>query len=111
VHQAKEMAAVITKAQTLMHSATRIYFLGFGYDTINMTRLFVENGKNLLTAEGLGPKCWGTAMRISPHHKQYLGNFGLFHMDEERGNTHRSLSFPDSTIYDFLYYNPVSKLD
>jgi hypothetical protein len=116
VHQAKEMSDVIAKAQTFLKHANRIYFLGFGYDKINMERLFIENDKNLLKEGGLSTKCWGTAMGISPHQKLYLGKFGLTHMmgdyiDEERGNTHRSLSFPDSTIYDFLYYNPFSKLE
>jgi hypothetical protein len=116
VHQAEEMSDVITKAQTYLCRANRIYFLGFGYDKINMGRLFIENDKNLLTEGGLGTRCWGTAMGISPHQKLYLGNFGLSHMkgdyvDEQRGHLHKPLNFPNSTIYDFLYYNPFSILE
>ena len=121
VHQAEEMEEVITKAQESLLRAARIYFLGFGYDKINMERLFIRDCPNierwnLLTQESLGSKCWGTAMGVSPHQKLYLGNFGLPHMKtdyvrESRGETDQPRNFPDSTIYDFLYYNPYSKLD
>lgn len=117
-HQAKEMSDFEAKAQAALRRAARIYFLGFGYDKINMERLFVgnDNGKNLLKDEGLGGKCWGTAMGVSPHHKRYLCEFGLNGMlndftNEKQGRTHKSRNFPDSTIYDFLYYNPHSILD
>jgi len=121
VHQAEEMEEVIIKAQESLLRAARIYFLGFGYDKINMERLFIRDCPNterwnLLTQESLGSKCWGTAMGVSPHQKLYLGNFGLPHMKtdyvrESRGETDQPRNFPDSTIYDFLYYNPNSKLD
>ena len=73
-------------------------------------------GKNLLIDGGFGTKCWGTAMGVSPHQKLDLGKFGLSGMrgdyvDEGKGNTHGPFAFPNSTIYDFLYYNPYSILD
>lgn len=116
VHQTKEMSEVITKAQAFLRSAQRIYFLGFGYDQTNMERLFVLNGVNLLREEGLGEKCFGTALDLSPHHKSSLSQLGLSHMqkdlvDESRGILHRPFRFPNSTIYDFLYHNRHSVLD
>jgi len=116
IHQATEMNEVVTKAQESLLRAARIYFLGFGYDKINMERLFMGYGKNLLIDGGLGSKCWGTAMGVSPHQKRYLGKYGLSRMradfvEEAKGSAHGPFAFPDSTIYDFLYYNRYSRLD
>jgi len=115
VHQAKEIKTVIEKAQEYLLDASRIYFLGFGYDKTNMERLFLRYGTNLLKWENLGNKCLGTALGISPHHKEYLIQLGLAHIvtdrDEEDCERHRPARFPNSTIYDFLYFNPYSRLD
>ena len=106
----------MTKAQEFLRSTERIYFLGFGYDQINMERLFICDGKNLLKEEELGAKCFGTALDVSPHHKLFLIQFGLCNMMadyrcEVSGGTHKMFCFPNSTIYDFLYYNTYSTLD
>ena len=115
IHQA-EMEDVTTKVQESLSRTERIYFLGFGYDNINMGHLFMVYGNNLLKERGLGAKCSGTAMGVSPHQKLYLGNFGLSRMKSDyvrecKGDTDQPSKFPDSTIYDFLYYNPYSILD
>lgn len=116
IHQAKEMEGVIEEAQRFLQSARRIYFLGFGYDKINMERLFLRYGTNLLKEGNLGDKCFGTALDLSPHHKIFLHAFGLERMrqdfiQESRGDTSKPFHFPNSTIYDFLYYNRFSVLD
>jgi hypothetical protein len=115
--QAEELKDVIEEAQKFLMSAQRIYFLGFGYDKINMERLFIlNNGVNLLKEGGLGGKCYGTALDLSPHHKVFLNGFGLERMgqdlvQESRGDISKPFKFPNSTIYDFLYYNRFSVLD
>lgn len=116
VHQAKELGVVMTNARLFLRWANRIYFLGFGYDQINMERLFFLNGVNLLKTEGLGGKCFGTALGVSPHHKSFLCQLGLTRMqndlkNELRGILYKPFSFPNSTIYDFLYHNRNSVLD
>jgi hypothetical protein len=112
--QEEELKGIIEKAQKFLRSAQRIYFLGFGYDKINMERLFLPHGMNLLKDEKLGQKCFGTALDLSPHHKRFLAEFGLEKMDldldyEARGGA--PTFFPNSTIYDFLYYSTYSRLD
>lgn len=115
IHQVKEMGDVLTKAQEYINEAQRIYFLGFGYDKTNMERLFIKEKENILK-RGTGSKCWGTTLGISTHHKRYLAEYGFQFMaddlrNEAHGNTYIPYRFPNSTIYDFLYYNPHSVLD
>lgn len=116
IHQAEEMKVGITKAQEFMLWSNRIYFLGFGYDKTNMQQLFFDNDVNLLKDKGLGSKCFGTALDLSPHHKRYLSGLGLNRMEydlvnERQGLVNKPKCFPNSTIYDFLHYNPNSLLD
>jgi hypothetical protein len=116
IHQAKEINAVIKEACSFLIQAQRIYFLGFGYDKINMERLFVHDGANILQTSDLGRKCFGTSLDLSPHHKKTLFKFGLANFsdeifDEKRGIHKSFYYFHDGTIYDFLYYNPFSELD
>ena len=59
----------------------------------------------MLVKEGLGQKCFGTALGLSPHHKSFLSQLGLSRMkydleNELRGILHKPFSFPNSTIYD-----------
>jgi hypothetical protein len=119
IHESSENGGVnknIITARNFLLQAVKIYFLGFGYDKTNMDRLFLVDGANLLKDNAIGGKCFGTALDLSPHHKQFLGQFGLEYMKyefekEARGQSPPFLRFPNSTIYDFLYYNPHSKLD
>jgi hypothetical protein len=116
IHQAKEIGNVILEARRFLLKAERIYFLGFGYDKTNMERLFLEGGANLLKENKIGEKCFGTALDLSPHHRQFLATFGLKNMERDIADSkwdsiHRPLFFPNNTIYDFLYYNRYSELD
>ena len=109
------MDDIIKKAQEYIHWAQRIYFLGFGYHEINLKRLFITDEGNILK-KGTGSKCWGTTLGISTHHKKFLANCGFQFItndlrNEARGDINKPKHFPDSTIYDFLYYNPHSVLE
>ena len=113
IHQSEEMSDVLTQAHDFLDWAKRIYFLGFGFYQINMERLFLLNGVNLL--KELGGRCFGTAMNVSPHHKRFLAQFGLSQMQNDlRNEVSRGIKpvrFPNDTIYNFLYYSHYSNLD
>ena len=119
IHESSENIGVnknIITARNFLLQAARIYFLGFGYDETNMNRLFLEGGANLLKENNTGGKCFGTALDLSPHHRQFLATFGLKNMERDIADSRwdsirRPLFFPNNTIYDFLHYNPYSKLD
>jgi hypothetical protein len=111
------------EAQKLINKATNIYFLGFGFLGENMRRLFtdystpgIEFGllKDTPSKVGIGRKCFGTMLGISPHHKDWLAQKGLSNLQDDLirrdTNTH-SFHFPNSTIYDFLFYNVYTRFD
>lgn len=117
------------KARELIKNADRIYFLGFGYHEENMKRLFTDHESqepyNILKGAGdhdnarKGPKCFGTALGISPHQQKKLGERGLDNMRGDYGYRYRHHNanrnsmwfFPETTIWDFLYHSPHSTFD
>jgi hypothetical protein len=111
------------EAQNLIIKATRIYFLGFGFLKENLKRLFTPYSNpnsefgllgNTSGASGAGDKCFGTMLGISPHHKHWLAQRGFRNLQYElpsSGKDPHSLCFPDSTIYDFLFYNIHTRFD
>ncbi|MEN6306182.1 MAG: hypothetical protein ABFD91_00370 [Anaerohalosphaeraceae bacterium] len=111
------------EAQKLIKNATRIYFLGFGFLKENLKRLFTDYSNSNLEfgllgntsgTPGAGGKCFGTMLGISPHHKHWLAQRGFNSLQYElasREKNPHSLRFPDSTIYDFLFYNVHTRFD
>ena len=55
IHEDVEKDVEFAKARELIKEAERVYFLGFGYDTINMERLNVKSAmKNQFVGTGIG---------------------------------------------------------
>ena len=66
IYQAKEIEPVLGKARDFILDAQRIYFLGFGFDTINMQRLFcVSRHESLKRSQSWDKMLWNCSGLVS----------------------------------------------
>lgn len=94
VHEDKEIIEH-ERIRELLNSKERIYFLGFGYHLINLSRLIGNLQRSNCQIRGTMYKIsLKTKMKAREIIKKFRPNTGW----------NWEVTFPDTTIYDFLYY-------
>lgn len=95
-------------AHKLLREAHRVYFLGFGFNALNVERLLP---RDLRKRAGLQ----GTAYEVSPHQRVRVNALGMGAIMPhfKHPNTREPVwtAFPDKTIYDYLYHDHNAILD
>lgn len=96
------------QAHKLLNTAKRIYFLGFGFNELNVKRLLPEP---VLKQSNLRGTCFG----LSPHQRRKIRSLGLSGIFDfiRKKDTNEIIwtTFPDRKVYDFLYNVPTATLD
>lgn len=96
------------QAHKLLTTAKRIYFLGFGFNELNIKRLLL--GRLLKQ-----PNFRGTGFGLSPHQRRKIHTLGLSAIFDftHKKDTNEIIwtTFPNRKVYDFLYNDPNAILD
>ncbi len=96
------------KAHELLNKAARIYFLGFGFNELNVKRLLPEYVLKR-------PILRGTGFDLSPHQRRKINSLGLHgisdYIHKKDENDVIWTTFPNKKVYEFLYNDRNAILD
>lgn len=107
IHEESPKTEEFRQAHELLRQARRIYFLGFGFNDINVKRLVPEDVRKKAILRG-------TAYGLSPHQRRKIHNLGfsgIMGVERFEGTKVIWTQFPDVKIYDYLYHDQNAILD
>lgn len=104
IPEVREGSPAFEKAHELLKQAAQIYFLGFGFDPINVRRLLPED-----LLETTSTKMYGTISGLDLPELQFLANYGIKGALDSRGacisKSPPAYTFCDQNICDWLKEN------
>lgn len=108
--EARQDSPAFGAAHKLLEEAERIYFLGFGFDQMNVKRLFPED-----LPEATSTKMYGTLRGLDLPGRLFLAGYGLKGAKDglREGNpmSPRAYRFCDQNICDWLRENTHAQFD